>query len=403
MTRIALFLLAIVVIIVPVAIELGEYNGKPIDLLVSDFIIIIFSFFGIILIAKNFRAMRVDSAVLVYVAMFFYMIFISLASGIVFDTLSPLVSVMRFLKSTLLIFFGVWMGFYVTPRFVINVIGNLTASLIVVLLLSDVLFNPAFPFGRWGGNFLGASVYGFPNAAASFYALLGVFIVVTLRYQHGCVEKVFLWTALGAMFAVCLLSLSRNALLTYIAMLSLSYFWFHRIRIRVIATLALMFGGAIVFGADYLQQNEGLIHKLKAFSGDNPLSSRDEVWLFAIGHLAVSPAFGYGFYSFDHFGFDIGTLHNAFLDLIYKSGVAGMLIYVGTLSLPLIYRFNAIKSNADRSVKIFFDTYLMVVFLACFSGLTQESLSFSLVQSVLFFCLGLSVTFYRRFVKYEDT
>lgn len=390
-------------IIVPVAIEIGVYNGKPIELVVSDIIIVIFGLFGVIFIAQNFRTIRVDISVLVYVAMFFYMVITSIASGIVFDTLSPLVSVMRFLKSTLLIFFGVWLGFYVTPRLVINVIGNLTALLILVLLLSDVLFNPAFPFGRWGGNFFGASVYGFPNAAASFYALLGVFIVVTLRYQHGCVERVLLWAALGAMFVICLLSLSRNALLTYIAMLSLSYLWFHRIRLRVIATLALMIGGAIVFGADYLQQNEGLIHKLKAFSGDNPLSSRDEVWLFAIGHLAVSPVFGYGFYSFDHFGFDIGTLHNAFLDLIYKSGFAGMLVYIGTLSLPLIYRFNAIKANSDGSVRIFFDTYLMMLFLAFFSGITQESLSFSLVQSVLFFCLGLSVSFHRRFVKYENT
>lgn len=387
--------------LVPVAFKLSESAGKPVEMLFGDGLFLLFLVF---LVASMFysRSTAFFSGGGAYFLLIAYGLFVASVSAMIVQEYSPFISLGRFYKSTLIFLVGLYFGRYVDVDFLYRKMAYFSAALVFLILLSDIIFNPVFPGGRWGGYFFDWEVYGFPNAAVSFYAVLGVFIYFELIRSKSAVLSLTLAAALFLLGSICLLSLSRNALFTYVLMLLLSSL--HNKRAMAISGLLLLpvAGALVFFNFNYIADNDGLVHKLESMSGDNPLSSRDDVWLFAYQYIIRSPLFGYGFYSFGNLGFGIGTLHNFFLDVIYKMGLFGLGLYLYVLFKPLYMVRRIEVPELKKEVAARLRPYRVVIILCLISGLTQESLSYSLMQLLVFFMAGFLVSHTNRFFKNES-
>lgn len=380
--------------LIPIALNLGELGGNPVEFLIADFVLIVS------LIALSFKRLNAGTIywadLKLYFIFIYYCFFISIASSIYFESILPIVGQLRFVKSTFifLIAYYLTVEYEISLEKLINYLSYSFAVILFLLISSDIIFNPAFPLGRWGGNILDFHVYGFPNAAAGYYAILSSILFYTLDREKNLIIKCIVFAAVILTAIVCIFSLSRNAFFTYVVSCILCGLYIlnnYRLKFLFIC----MFTGFVFIITPYILMNEALMHKLILTKSENALSGRGGVWLFAQDVILSSPLFGYGFYSFSNLGYEIGTLHNFFLDIIYKSGVVGFGLYLAALFLPILSYFKLPLSWRKRYTKEI-KLYMIILVLCFISGLTQESLSYSMNQLVVFYLSGIILAAFRR-------
>lgn len=373
--------------LVPISIEIATIGETPVELVIADFLLIISM---ISLIFKRIFVNSLDwKSLKFYYAFIFYTLIISTFSSLFFESLSPIAGQLRYIKSTFIILIAFYIGS--DSKLPIEKQIKLLAYMYIVLLFalftSDVLYNGAFPFGRWGGNLFNFKVYGFPNGAAAYYAICSALLFYTFDNEKRIIPKIFMLAAILLAFLLCIFSLSRNATFTFIMSLILCViFVIRNIKIKALFIAFSSFIGISIIPFIYL--NEGLISKFTSIGGADPLSGRGNIWIFAFDYIGVSPLFGYGFYSFSNWGYEIGTLHNLFLDLLYKMGVVGLILYLGVFFTPIIqfYKFKLTRrEGGNQEIKL----YSVMLALCFISGMSQESLSYSMNQLVMLYLCGI--------------
>lgn len=280
------------------------------------------------------------------------------------------------------------------------------AALVAGLFVSTLIWSKAT--GRWGGNFLGREVYGFPNSAMSYLAFLLPLLLAGAQGARTSISKVSLMFGVATGGLIVVLSLSRSSLV--VAGLSMLIFLSPFLRPkpsrrRWIATIGTVLGAGILpvllsLQADWsegglayrLAQNVGM-RATATLASDDSLSGRKAIWQDTFEEIAEHPILGSGFvpYSFVHEGTD--TTHQQYMEVFYKTGAVGGVLYFAFLIISMILLWRQARDGEEGDGHALFWRAVASGYVGLLVGnLTQPNFNYSLTGNALFLLLAVSST-----------
>ncbi|WP_095476154.1 O-antigen ligase family protein [Vibrio metoecus] len=389
--------ISVFLLLSPLSITLTELAGKPVDLVLSDLLLLLVP---LIFFTNGFKS---KYTVLVPVLMICFYLSLSAYNAILEGgQLSNFISSLRFTKQFILIAAG-GAFFLIFGKVEIEVFFKVVMAILIIILASDLLFG-SFPRGcgyegRWGGCFILREVYGFPNSSASYLSILFLGVLFLHSINVMSAKKtiaVFTFVAVLSM-----LSLSRTAWLT----IALGCFGFlltlrKPILIIVYLSLSLLLCFIIFYNIEdivSLPIFEGVINKVSYYASGNELTSgRTDIWLDAMVLWAERPLFGYGFDYFSNYvpGFD--TPHQQYLELLFKSGLVGFSLYFFLLFVALFFFKDFLcEVRGLKSRHVMFRLVFILVFPILVNGIFQPILSYSIISNIVMFIFGYVLEFNR--------
>ena len=206
---------------------------------------------------------------------------------------------------------------------------------LMVLLFSDIFFSASFPRPRWGSTMFGFDILGFPNMAATFYAMCGLSILYLARHNVGT-GLLFFYA-----FLLVVMTVSRSSMISMmVGVVAISLF---RRNYAFPAFLIITFL-AILLAARYGHFGGLAFLKEKAgrMEGGDLVAGRFGIWIAAWEGVKASPMFGHGFQPFSDMHVQsyadiiFSTPHQQYLELLYKSGAIGLALY-GFILYAMLY------------------------------------------------------------------
>lgn len=383
------------VMLAPLAISLGSSGAKPIDLALSDLLlpIGILLFFAVVASGKGIN--RSHFTILVFslvICLYFYFIAYLGAVGHN-DFVLRIASSIRYMIPFAFTFlaYAVYRNF--GGSFLDIMSGAAKASLLIllILLVSDVVFNVSFPSSRWGGKFFAIDVYGFPNSPAVFYTFYLVFLLWAFQIQPSLIYLL----GIALCLVIILFTFSRagwiSAFVASVFLISISMKRDVRARKRYSLLFLVVIASVFVEFDRIGQMALPWAYKFDSVSGgDLTFSGRIAIWAQATGLITSRPIFGYGFEPFSNYvpGFD--TPHQQYLEIAYKSGLVGLCLvlafYIGlSWSLVKSLKLSGLSLGARSALHA-----LLAIVLATFvSNFSQPSLSYSPLGNAITFYLSL--------------
>lgn len=377
-----------VVYMAPVAIGVGSVGGQPVFFSISN-IILIFSIFFFLR-----RVSFTNEVFFISLLPVFYIILGGVSSVLYSGSVQVLLSTFSFVLPVLHVFSGMLFARIFSEKEVAYEFFPWAIVLVAsALLVSDLVFG-SFPRGcgyegRWGGCLGFVEVYGFPNASMNFLASVSVFLGFLI------IKRNRLWVRLLAVFTMAVvgflsfMSLSRSASLVYL--ISLFFVLYSLFRFGSIIIFSFVLVGVGLYFEDLLRSLffSGVYARMEAAleSGDIT-TGRIDIWRHAFDLFSESPFFGKAFYSFSNFS-EFGTVHQQYLEVLYKTGIVGFFFYfllliVGYLSMRECVIFN--RNDHYRFEKLALANGFVVSVLV--SSIFQPALSYQVLGSFIFFSCG---------------
>ncbi len=329
-------------LLLPISLTVGADSSKPMDFLLPDLFVIAALF--------TMLARAYPRPVHWAIWAFFAVSLLSILYNAMFDGLfaQRLVSFLRLFRSFPLAYVGYDLAMRYPQETIRRFLAKSSLAMVTILLVSDLLFTEGFPVARWGGDFLGAEVYGFPNSPAAFYSVYVLFLVGTLFARHDDGSFRFLYGfAFLIVTSIITMTLSRSGLATLVFLIGLLLLF--GIRRKLLVLVLVVICGLVVFYifSSMPDMFAAFWFKIeRTFNSDDFSSGRTEIWENAINLIMQRPVLGFGFESFSNYS-DFDTPHNQYLELTYKAGLLGStvffmmiscFIWMGLRSKILLYR-----------------------------------------------------------------
>lgn len=383
MTRklVGLHILAFVYM-VPMSINLSSYADKPIDVSVS-FIALLFAVFLLMCGATIDRRSFTAVVVLAYFPVLG--IFSSIVSG---GNINPILSSVNFFIPCMHLLAGSVL-LKSTDVDIGVVFARTLAAIVLILVLSDVVFGE-FPRGcgyegRWGGCLGPFPVYGFPNASMGLLAALSPIMILLLG--RGPKNSFVATLTMALILLLSILSLSRSA--TLIAGLSAMVFvvcWLGYLRALVCILLLAALGGVNWSKMAEWPIVHGIYARLEhsILAGD-VTTGRIGIWSQALDVFWQSPIFGSGFAFFSDIS-SYGSAHQQYLEVLYKSGLVGFVIYFGCFAYIIGNAASEVRRHGSSREKLL--VLFLVVFFVSISSVFQSALTYQVLGGLSFFMGG---------------
>ena len=381
----------------PIAINLIQVGGKPIDLTFSD--VVIFSLlcvYCVILASDKITKLEGQLLLLVFLVLLGHAV-LAIFGTLEVGSIVPILSALKYVKVFLALIAGICFARLCSIDNFWRV--STLASLCVVLGLCVAQFIQLGTISpRWGRYLFGFPVYGFPNSPASYYVILVMFSVVACIRKLGALRYVV--SALLTMMFI-LMSLSRGAVVVLLFfLLMLPFFWFSLrsfTRLISISFILVMITFLVVESNEILFEN----HKISAikntletrwnrtFSANDPTSGRISIAIETLSLVSEKPIYGYKFDSFSHYHYGHDTPHNQYLEALFKTGFLGATMYFFILFLFIYVLLRKVffpgVSQVDRRSIICF---LFALISLMVGNLVQPNFTYSQTGNVVFFMLG---------------
>lgn len=384
--------------VLPLEIPVGSISQKPIDLVMSDFVFVITSFIMMLYLLLNKPIIFTRNIKLVVFIIFVYVfegmlhaLFLLIDS----NDIMPLVSSIRFYKPMFFLIIGVFIA-HCEKKFIVNFDTNMIFSTLIVsiLLIISTFLDSGFPNSMWGKYILFQDIYGFPNASMSFFAFLSLFLLAQyLRTKSILYGAVYVLLALNIV-----LSLSRSSTIVLIIGTIILGSLFRSAK-QVILYVAITFlcVVSVLFILKDLPEFENTfelvndrIQRTLGNTENDATSGRMQIWKETIRIIMDKPFFGYGFEPFSNFLVDYDTPHQQYLEVLYKTGIIGFLMYSFIVLFMLRYLYIKSKNQHDNDV-LFVTVRVMLAGLIALSigNFTQPNFSYAVLGNLLFFMLGV--------------
>jgi len=381
--------------VAPVALSAGSFGSKPVDLTFADVWLLAFILFALLRAFLVKAPFIVASRKVITIALIpiLYFSMLGIIGGILNQNpLSNIVSAARFTKPFIFIIIG-WQIFNIYRHAVVRPFFVTCFMMQAIVISSDLIWGN-FPLGcgiesRWGGCFFQGEVYGFPNSSASFQVMLtGLMIGMAYLMPKTKIMLVFI-IPMGAVLAM--LSLSRAAWI-YFFWLLICFWWLllnDRQKIFSAVSIAFLIFVALgpVMSVDF-DLLAGILSKIERSTGDDPSSGRFSIWMDAIDLISANPIFGYRFDYFSDYVIDFDTPHNQYLEIAFKSGLIGLMLYV-CIIIVLWRCISPRKINADRRVLSFFKWGVLAGLML--NGIFQPIFSYSIVSNLVMLLVGYAL------------
>lgn len=378
-------------LIVPIAVPLLSISGKPVYVIPSDILYVlgVGTFFSVLLLREQVK-ISLNEARFVLLVLFCSggLIALGAAGSILNNTTIPMLSSLKLVKVNFFFFLGMYFSRLVPLHDFLCKIAVFSVFLVWSLLFSDLIFGN-FPYPRLGGTFWGIEIYGFPNSPAVFYTAVFAFCVV------GFLKFSYRASRLLAAFACVILLFTIVGTLSRAAMLNLLCF------VVVMSVLrqryyfsGLLFGSALVMVvliylfSEFPAIVSGLAGKFAKFQdGADVSNGRFEIWSHAIRLVADSPFLGNLFFPFSNYaGYD--TPHNQFLEIFFKAGFVGLILFFLPYCIALTVVVAAFKKQYEIDLRITV-AILVSLFLAFLvTNLVQPNFSYTPIGVLLSFLCG---------------
>jgi len=328
----------------PVSIRLAAVEGKPVDFVGSDFLLVLLPLLYLLsphtwrlsISRDSFPVWR--SSILLFV----FVTTISIIGAVTSGGLTQVISSMKFSKGIVLLTLltilqprGGWPEYFVRSYFKVLI------ALIWILMISTC-FLPNFPICRWGGSFFGLEVYGFPNSYMTFLAMHSPFLLVALVMKQSNLSRYFIMLTGLILISMVAMSLSRSSIIVLAVSVSVCILFAVRYsevstNFRAISLLGsflsipvavILLYPELLLGIDYEGVFEVLQRRISKTTRDvDPFSGRKYLWLHCWDLILERPFFGYMFEPFSNFNDSHDTPHQQYLEILFKCGSAGFILF----------------------------------------------------------------------------
>jgi len=388
-----------IVYMMPLNLNVGGSAEKPIDLAVSN--IFLFTL-PILLIKKRFIS---HLTFLGFVLPLFF-ITIGLFSAISYGgDLRILLSAFSFVITMFHLGVGYLIGSSKISFSFLHVSYALSI-VIIAILLSDI-FLGSFPRGcgyqgRWGGCFGRLELYGFPNASMNFLAVCSPLLALPFIRSSSKPLRVLALISLIILVAIVPLSLSRSALLVFLISSGGMIFMLFGLGAVFAYIILCLFGIFLFEWIISLEIFAGIVFRIQAsIEAGNITTGRLGIWQDALSLWFESPVFGKAFLSFSEFS-RFGTVHQQYLEVLYKTGLIGVAAYFGYIFLVARLTHRVLHRNrkyTKNDRRVFF-TFGVCLFVA---NLFQPAISYQPLGNFMFFAMGifLARNIEKDRIKYE--
>ncbi|MBJ8419818.1 O-antigen ligase family protein [Acinetobacter courvalinii] len=380
-----------ILMLLPLSLPLGDIGGKPIDLAYSDLLLVI-TFFYFIFIGRFLSSSNEKK--LIAFSFFTFIFIISLgAIGSILQggDILPFLSSVRFSKHILfvLVAFILYKKYKPSLEQLTKYSGMVSILIVILLFFSDLFFNPQFPSSRWGGFFLNFETYGFPNSTAVFYSFYICFILNLIFIT----KRVLIIPVLLLIVAIVFFTFSRSGWISALIVLFPALVYSSTKSKKIVIfniTLLVFFVVCVSLFFDKLYPIiEPWMYKVDTMTGkDVTVSGRDLIWSEALKLIYDRPTFGYFFFPFSNYVDGYDTPHQQYLEILYKMGIVGFLVY----SLYLFYIFIVFLKEGLKGVtlrKMTVITFTLLTIAIVITNFGQPNLSFSLIGNAYVFFLSL--------------
>jgi O-antigen ligase len=373
-------------IILPLNLTLTYLYNKPDDLVFSDLLLLFlpFAYFAI-------KDAPLDNLLRGYtISLVVYLIYCSALIYFEHDINSNVgLSILSFLRATrpFLLFYIGYLAYTWSEGKVERWTCYLVLVLTVVLFVSNIFFNHAFPNPRWGGYFFQKKVYGFPNSAGSYYVVCLAILIFGSKYLKERSWAFILGTLIMSLTIVFIGS--RNAIAALLLLFAFLFLFSLINRKHILWLIPLMTLSMHLIKISHM--NLALMEsKVRRTLGVGVFYGRSNIWSDTLNIIHDKFLFGYGFEPLSlHYNLHTST-HNQYLEYIYKSGFIGSLFIINLWLYVIRSYFSASKVKNDEYSSFY--AFLFCGFLVVLiSNMAQSNLTYTITQSFFIFFAGVAV------------
>ncbi len=393
------------VMVWPVSSRVTEAGGKPVDVMLSDFLILLMPF--TYLFARSnptksqLQAVKTRNRgyhLMPFLALAFVVYGASLAAigvGMSAETIR-LYSAFKLVKPVAFVLIGYLLGSWTDPLEFLETIGR-AYGVIVGLTMYFTVTNPSFPLGEWGKYIFEYELDGYPNMPMSTYASLVPLLLASTENSKNHLLRMVGWGLSACTVLIVLGSMSRSSGIALICggsayLISTGRAAYLFAGLTVVAVLAAVgFGLFTAFNeTEVVTVLAERVHERldRSTESEDPTSGRLEIWILAIELAAEKPIFGYMFEPFSHY-YHFDTPHQQYLEVLYKAGGLGLFLYVWLLAscFKAISRLLYLTIRGTKSWYLLHGLSAMLIGIL-FGNLTQPNLTFSLTGNLVFLLFG---------------
>lgn len=392
------FFLIVLFFIIPLEIPIIKIGSKPVDLVLSDFLLIfVFSTMVIyfLLNKKLYINKNIRLAILIISMYIFFGVTIAVANSIFSrGEILPIISSIKFFKPMLFVLVGVFLA--QKEDFISFFDDNIVKSIlfISILLIITTFIDPRFPRLLWGESIFNIRIYGFPNSSMSFFSFISLFLLS--KYFHS--KNIFYLSIYLLLSVNIVFSLSRSSTIVLIVG-SIILMSFYMSKKKILYYLSISFF-ITAFFVILLKDNPKIspvfelvndrIQRTLGNTENEASSGRFDIWKESIRIIADKPFLGYGFEPFSNFSIEYDTPHQQYLEVIHKTGIVGFLMYSFIIFYMLLCLYNKYKS-IDYNDNLYITTVSSISGMLALSigNITQPNFSYSMTGNLIFFIFGI--------------
>jgi O-antigen ligase len=323
---------------------------------------------------------------------------ITVASGLALSgETMRLFSALKLAKPVAFVFVGMVLGSWVNPSQLFNSISRAYAVL-VGMLLAFTVADREFPNCEWGKYFFQFEISGYPNSPMSFFAVL---VPLLLATADAAPQRVIRYSGRILAVASTILvigSLSRSSTLVLFfstaVYLALTGRWKFLVICSGLFAILAVLGLGIVSASKQTETTRKPSDRIQdrvvtIEEGFDPSNGRLEIWQFILELAAEKPVFGYLFEPLSRHMGDVESAHQQYLEILYKCGGVGLLLFLALLASCLV-DLKRLQKAAPRESLAWYQLNAVTGMLVgiLLGNLTQSNLTYSLTGNVLFMIFG---------------
>jgi O-antigen ligase len=367
-----LLLLSVAMLVaIPIGFNIGQLSGKPLVIFFSDFLALISLFFLFKL--RNPYVFKLFFLLIIIFIVFLISNMFAIASNVVGSQTAALSFVREFRAFPI-----VFLGAYIQNRYHYSFEKQFSFVLFVVpflLIASDIMLKQNWPYGRWGGHFLGFDILGFPNTVGILYVMLfALCLSKAIMFGGKWIVPSLLW-----LFIITLLGSRIVLAASFFVFISMLLFKIQKsLKLLALLVIILMVAAATL---DISQLFNIYISKFTRIFTEGVLGARAEIFHELLSAIYQRPLLGHGYAPVAGYLSEFSSAHNQYLNIIFRVGLVGMIVF----ALFWGYIFSVFWKLKGSYKALLFG------FLGCLiGGFTQATFGYNGVSTFLFFFFGVA-------------
>ena len=244
-----------------------------------------------------------------------------------------------------------------------NHIFFMPATIIFVFLYANFLFLPSIIVKMSFSN---------SNSIGIIAFLLLFFCLLNFKESNFILRVMNIYNTLLLLFTLFIVATSRAAMLSFLVVIFI-YLIVKKLHKFIFPLTALLIIGGQAFTLFYVKAKGTAIgttlnNLTEKYTGKRFFSGRDRIWKDSLEDVFHSGNIWTGLGNNTQHGEFNGYLHNFYVQLVYQSGIIGLLLMSALLLAIAFFATKVNKETIDHRFKVLFAYFVGILFLQVFEG-----------------------------------